>query len=145
MRIGSFVCTEGGGGYGCALRRLFLCLLLFSCIIPACAAPQRTVKLGPLDPAFLSDGVFRGKSRVGPVVAEVDVAVRNGVITRIDVIRHINMLGYEATPIIPRRIISAQSTEVDVVSGATGSSVALMQAVQHALEASLAGGEKALE
>ncbi|MFW9997526.1 MAG: FMN-binding protein [Candidatus Odinarchaeota archaeon] len=77
--------------------------------------------------------------------AEVEVTVRDGVVTRIDVIRHINMMGGEATPVIPRRIISAQSTKVDVVSGATGSSVALMQAVQNALDASVTGGEKAPE
>jgi len=108
----------------------------------ACAGPQRTVGLGPVDPNSLSDGVFRGKSRVGPVIAEVDVTVVNGVISRIDVIRHMNMLGGAATPIIPDRIVSAQSTEVDVVSGATGSSIAIMQAVQDALGASPAGGEK---
>ncbi|MBI4777095.1 MAG: FMN-binding protein [Deltaproteobacteria bacterium] len=132
-------------GHKRALRRLGLCLSLFCFILSACAGAQKTIRLGPVDPNSLSDGVFRGASRVGPVIAEVDVTVLNGAVIRIDVIRHVNMLGGAANPTIPHRIVSAQSTEVDVVSGATGSSIAIMQAVQDALDASLAGGKEAPE
>jgi uncharacterized protein with FMN-binding domain len=48
------------------------------------------------------------------------------------------MLGGPAEEVIPAKIIEKQSTNVDVVSGATMSSTAIMDAVQLAIE----GGSK---
>ena len=81
----------------------------------------------------VADGTYRGQSKVGPVRVTLDVTVQDRAIKDIDLIRHFNGLGKKAEAIIPR-VIEAQSLEVDTVSGATGSSKAILQALERALE-----------
>ncbi|MDR1586393.1 MAG: FMN-binding protein [Treponema sp.] len=80
----------------------------------------------------VADGTYRGNSKVGPVRVVLDVIVRDRAITSIQIIEHFNGRGEKAETIVPR-IIEAQSLEVDVVSGATGSSKAILKAVETAL------------
>jgi uncharacterized protein with FMN-binding domain len=84
------------------------------------------------DLSKISDGTYRGKSKVGPVRVILDVIVKDKAITDIVIVRHFNGLGKKAESIVPR-IIEAQNLEVDVVSGATGSSKAILQAAERAL------------
>ena len=65
----------------------------------------------------------------------VEVAVIDGEITDIEVTEHDETPDYfdDAVPEITDRIIDAQSTEVDIVSGATGTSEGIMSAVDEAL------------
>ena len=83
----------------------------------------------------VADGTYRGRSKVGPVRVTVDVTVRDKAIKDINLIQHFNGLGKKAEVIIPR-VIEAQSLEVDAISGATGSSKAILQAIERALEQS---------
>ena len=85
------------------------------------------------DLSKIEDGDYQGKSKVGPVRVTLDVAVRNGAIVSINLIQHFNGLGKKAEVIVPK-IIEAQSLDVDVISGATGSSKAILKAVENALE-----------
>ena len=89
---------------------------------------------GPVPKDRLVDGVYRGSARSGPVSAVVDVIVEDQEIARIEIIRHGHWRGGPAEEKIPGSIIVQQSTRVDVVSGATISSTALMNAVQDAVE-----------
>jgi uncharacterized protein with FMN-binding domain len=97
-------------------------------------ASTPTPKRGPYDSDIVADGVYEGSAIVWPVKAVVKVAIENRRIARIDILEHRTMLGGPAEEIIPARIIEKQSTNVDVVSGATMSSDAIMDAVQLAIE-----------
>ena len=66
--------------------------------------------------------------------AVVDVIVEDQGIAEIRIIRHRHWRGGPAEEAIPGSIIEQQSTGVDVVTGATVSSAAIMNAVQDAVE-----------
>lgn len=82
------------------------------------------------------DGTYTGVGNGFRPNLKVSVTVKGGKITNIE------MLSNEETPrffvaasqTIPQEIISAQTTNVDAVSGATRSSNGIMEAVQNALE-----------
>ena len=108
--------------------RLFLgCLLLLSCAV----AP---LPEGSLDPALLRDGIYEGSFRGGPNKAVVRVSIAEGKISSIEVVEHQAWRGRKAEAPVVSRIIAAQSTAVDAVSGATNSSRVIMNAVQNAVE-----------
>jgi uncharacterized protein with FMN-binding domain len=102
-------------------------------------ASTPTPKRGPFNSDFVTDGVYEGSATIWPVKAVVKVAVENRRIARIDILEHRTMLGGPAEEVIPAKIIEKQSTDVDVVSGATMSSDAIMDAVQLAIEGASKG------
>jgi uncharacterized protein with FMN-binding domain len=104
---------------------------LFVLGIAACVNLKDIVITTP-DLSNISDGTYRGNSKVGPVRVTLDVTVKDRSITAINLIKHFNGLGKKAEAIVPK-IIEAQSLAVDVVSGATGSSKAILKAVENAL------------
>ncbi|MFC2076942.1 FMN-binding protein [candidate division KSB1 bacterium] len=89
---------------------------------------------GPVDGARLADGIYEGSSKGGPVRAEVRVTIKNQRITDIELVKHDTWRGKKAEPVIPKRIIEKQSTDVETVTGATVSSRVIMNAVQGAVE-----------
>ena len=107
-------------------------LLLVIGLVSSCALA--TIEGGPVPGDRLADGVYRGSARSGPVAAVVDVTVEDRRVAEIAIVRHGHWRGGAAEEPIPRAIIEQQSTRVDAVTGATVSSVALMNAVQDALE-----------
>jgi uncharacterized protein with FMN-binding domain len=111
-----------------AITVMSLFLLVLGC------ASTPTPKLGPFNSDLVTDGVYEGSATIWPVKAVVKVAVENRRIARIDILEHRTMLGGPAEEVIPAKIIEKQSTNVDVVSGATMSSDAIMDAVQLAIE-----------
>ena len=90
------------------------------------------------------DGVFTGEATGYRSGLKVSVVIKDNTIVSIAVIEHneVNSHFY-ATPIqqIPQAIIDAQSTEVDAVSGATFTSIGIINAVNDALSQSLISGE----
>jgi uncharacterized protein with FMN-binding domain len=110
----------------------FLFAAALTLLLAACVNLDAIVITNP-DLSKVTDGTYQGKSKVGPVRVTLDVSVQNNVITSINIIQHFNGKGKKAETIVPR-IIEAQSLDVDVVSGATGSSKAILQAVERALE-----------
>ena len=92
--------------------------------------------------AFLPDmtekinGVYRGNYTLSgtPVKVVLDVVVQNALITKIQIIEHTGSpIGKKAEK-ITLNIIKEQSLEIDVISGATGSSKAILKAVENALQ-----------
>ena len=82
------------------------------------------------------DGVYRGSYDLSgtPVKVTLDVTVQNQNITAISIVRHFcSPIGKKAEK-ITGRIIEKQSLNVDAVSGATGSSVAILKAVENAVD-----------
>lgn len=85
----------------------------------------------------LEDGVYTGKVKEGLDNAEVTVTVEGGMITDVDII-NILAFGWREAPVreqLPPQVIAKQSvTDIDAVSGATGSTHAFKIATSMALE-----------
>ena len=82
------------------------------------------------------DGVYRGNYDLkgSPVKVTLDVTVQDEKITAIKIIKHFcSPIGKKAEKIIDQVIIK-QDLKVDAVSGATGSSKAILKAVENALQ-----------
>ena len=83
----------------------------------------------------LMDGVYEGSYRSLPNSAVVKVTIDEGRIVNVELVKHFaSWNGKKVTEVIPRRIVSEQSTRVDAVTGATNSSRVIMNAVQRAVE-----------
>lgn len=80
----------------------------------------------------VSDGIYIGEFKAGLVSAKVEVTVYNGIITDIELLEHQNGKGSPAEVIL-QDIVMKQSTEVNIVSGATYSSKVIRKAVENAL------------
>ena len=80
------------------------------------------------------DGTHSGEFKDFLVAVELTVTVAGERITEIEILRQESGPGYDAAGITDR-IITEQSPRVDVISGATGSSKAIMIAVTRALSA----------
>ena len=80
----------------------------------------------------VEDGSYIGEysGKLIKVIAEVKVV--DNKITEIIILKHENLLGKKAEKIVDQ-IISRQSLDVEVVSGATSSSKAILKAVEVAL------------
>ncbi|MBN1646516.1 MAG: FMN-binding protein [Spirochaetales bacterium] len=89
-----------------------------------------------LEKLNIPDGTYKGEANGFRPGLTVEVEVRDHVIVEIAVIEH-NEIGpqYYTRPLkyIPDAIIEEQQTDVDVVSGATATSYAIMAAVENAL------------
>lgn len=85
-----------------------------------------------IDFSEIPDGTYTGDYDVGFIYAEVEVIVKDGRVTRINLLKHENGRGSPAESII-NDIIDAQSLEVDAVSGATNSCTVIRKAIENAL------------
>jgi uncharacterized protein with FMN-binding domain len=106
-------------------------ILGIAALLAGCVNLSKIV-IGSPDFSVVPDNTYRGKSKVGPVRVTVDVTMEGGIIKSIDLVQHFNGRGKKAEVIIPR-VIEAQSLNIDVVSGATGSSKAILQAIERAV------------
>ena len=88
-----------------------------------------------VDLTKIPDGTYAGSCKVFPISVKVDVTINNYKITRIELVEHRNGQGTPAE-IIPDKVVKAQSLEVDIVTGATYSSKAILKAIENALNSS---------
>ena len=91
-----------------------------------------TTEISDIDLSTLKNGVYEGSFKVLPVSVKVEVTIDNKEITKIDIIDHSNGQGKPAE-IITDRVIEAQSLDVDIISGATYSSVVILKAIEDAI------------
>ena len=110
-----------------------IALGVFLILVVACST-GKTIIGGPISHANLKDGTYDGSAGNGPVKVKAMVTISDQKITDIELTEHRTWKGGAAEGIIPNRIIETQSTKVDVVSGATMSSVAIMNAVEDAVQ-----------
>ena len=110
-----------------------IALGVFLILVVACST-GKTIIGGPISHANLKDGTYYGSAENGPVRVKAKITISDQKISDIDLIEHRTWKGGAAEGTIPNRIIETQSTEVDAVSGATMSSVAIMNAVEDALQ-----------
>ncbi|NLW89928.1 MAG: FMN-binding protein [Clostridiaceae bacterium] len=94
------------------------------------------IPIHDVDLSKVSDGVYEGNYETFPVSVTVEVSVKNGEITEIRLIRHINGQGKEAESVIGE-VVENQTLQVDTVSGATYSSKVILLAVEDALKKGL--------
>jgi uncharacterized protein with FMN-binding domain len=81
----------------------------------------------------LNDGVYEGYYDYGRWQTSVLVTIQNGVIISIEVVKTVTFEREDITSSIIDEVIINQSLEVDVVAGATVTSLAYLKAIEDAL------------
>ncbi|KUO71031.1 MAG: hypothetical protein APF77_15145 [Clostridia bacterium BRH_c25] len=84
----------------------------------------------------INDGVYRGSFAYGSYTYEVEVNIKDHRIGKIDVISNRDTEHAKKAESVISRILEKQSLDVDVVSGATTTSKALLKAIENALNTS---------
>lgn len=92
----------------------------------------RETTINNVDLKKVKDGEYPGSFRNFVCAVKLKVSVKNHKITGINIIKQDSGPGYEASAIIDS-VIKAQSLKVDSVTGATGSSITLLKAIENAL------------
>ena len=115
------------------MYRSVILALFFLVILTGCSIKVKELG-GPVKSKQLTDGIYRGEYKKGPVSVALDVTIQNQKIADIQIIKHDCWKGKKAVPTIPEAIIKHQSTQVEAVSGATVSSQVIMNAVQMAID-----------
>jgi len=101
---------------------------------PVPAEPEEPEKPA-IDISKLKDGRYEGEAKGFLSTVRVAVTVSGGKITAVEVLSHGDTQGIADNAIskIPGAIVASQSIDVDVVSGATGTSKGIIEAVRAAL------------
>lgn len=92
----------------------------------------KAIEVEEVDLSQIKDGEYLGSFEIFPVKVSVKTTVLNGEITQIELLEHFNGKGTAAEAIL-YSILEKQSLQVDTVSGATVSSIAIKKAVENSL------------
>ena len=101
------------------------------------AAAERAAQRGP----YATDGIFSGSAQGFGGLVEVQVVVDNGYIASVEITdaSHEDDAWLEEASVLPGRIVEMQTTDIDVVSGATYTSSGILNATTEALRQSMDG------
>jgi uncharacterized protein with FMN-binding domain len=112
-------------------RNLAFMIIIFAL---SCSTMNYNLPKGPIHDLVLKDGTYIGEATWRPVFVRAEVTIKDNKIADIKILKHRHgpSKKFKATGIIPR-IIEAQSTQVDAISGATYSSKVISSAVQDAV------------
>ena len=105
-------------------------------LIIGCATSYKNITAEMPDLTLIADGMYRGYYDLSstPIKVTLDVRVQNQKVTGIEIVDHsCSPIGKKAEKIIDS-ITERQSLDVDVISGATASSKAILKAVENALQ-----------
>ena len=111
--------------------------VMFMALFGSCSSSYKNVKAALPDLSNRADGVYRGEYSLSgtPNKATVEVTVQGKSITAITIVHHFcSPIGRKAEKITDR-VIEQQSLNVDAISGATSSSMAILKAIENALQA----------
>ena len=118
--------------------RVFIVLILFILIlVVSCTAmmnkemekaKNELMLVEDPDLSKVEDGIYRGKVETMLVKAEVEVSVKNHKIISISIIKHENGKGKPAEAIVDA-IVKDNSTDVELIAGATMTSLVIRAAV----------------
>lgn len=106
--------------------------IIFSSISKNSEIKLENLYISDIDVQNVGDGVYNGKYSIFPVSVELDVTVKEGRITDINIIKHSNGKGSSAESILDDVILN-QSAHVDVITGATMSSKVILKAIDVAI------------
>lgn len=90
------------------------------------------MSISDVDLSNVKDGAYFGSYDAFPISVEVEVAVNNHQISKIDLIKHDNGQGGPAE-VLTEQVVESQSVEIDAISGATYSSKVILKAIENAL------------
>lgn len=115
------------------LNHLRLLLYLMTCVLVLSGCNQKVVQYSP--------GVYSNKAEGYYSILKVEVEVNQYQILDIKIISHEEpqILADIVFEKLPPKIIKANSTDVDTISGATYTSKALLEAVEKALQVAKEG------
>jgi len=112
------------------LRAAFAALAL--ALLSSCATPSIPLAVTPPLSA-LKDGRYEGSYDAKMVKATVAVLVKDGKIAEVAILSHDSSPIGKKGEAVAARVVAAQSLEVEAVAGATGSSRAILKAIENAL------------
>jgi len=117
-------------------RKLVVLFVFIGMVIIGCSTAYKSITAQMPDLTLLPDGTYHGIYDLSgtPVKVILDVTIQDHKITNINIVKHFcSSVGKKAESIIDR-VIEKQNLEVDVVSGATGSSMSILKAIENALQ-----------
>lgn len=94
----------------------------------------QTIEIQAISPNNLEDGDYEGTYDYGRWANNVKVTIRDSKIITIEVVKDVVYKKDEVQKELIKRVINAQSTSVDTVSGATVTSKAYLKAIENALK-----------
>jgi uncharacterized protein with FMN-binding domain len=115
------------------IRKKTIIGLLISVIIVFILLGCWKVAVGNPDLKKVKDGTYIGEYAAGPVAVKAQITVQNHRITEVKILEHRTGRGKPAEA-ITANIVTAQSLQVDAISGATLSSKVILKAVELGLE-----------
>ncbi|MDR2631548.1 MAG: FMN-binding protein [Spirochaetaceae bacterium] len=118
------------------LRRFLIMTVVLLLLGVSCAVNFAAIQAEMPELSRKADGTYRGEYALSgtPVKVTLDVRLQDAKVTGIELVKHVcSPIGKKAEK-ITERIIEQQSLQVDAVSGATGSSKAILKAVEAALK-----------
>ncbi|MFA5851534.1 MAG: FMN-binding protein [Spirochaetales bacterium] len=89
--------------------------------------------IAEVDLSAVADGEYPGSFSVFPIAVELKVKVKDHRIEAIELIKHTNGQGKPAEALLAK-VVQEQKINLDVISGATYSSKAILMAIANALE-----------
>lgn len=93
----------------------------------------RNVTINGLVMSNINDGVYQGIYKVGRWSNEVNVTVNDKKIVKIEIVKDVTFAKSEVRDELFSKVIEAQNTNVDIVSGATVTSRAYLKSIENAL------------
>lgn len=90
------------------------------------------MKIEDVDLTRISDGTYEGAFSVFPVSVEVQVTISNHAVSSVELVKHVSGQGGSAEVLVDQ-VVERQSTDLDVISGATYSSKVILKAIENAL------------
>ena len=117
-------------------KSFFVYSVLIAVLLVSCSSAYKTIQINSPSLTGKPDGVYRGECNLSgtPVKVILDVTVQNQTISAINIVKNTSSpVGKKALKIIDS-IIERQSLNVDVISGATASSKAILKAAENALQ-----------
>ena len=116
-------------------KSYFLYSVFTLVLLASCSSSYKTIQIDSPNLSGKPDGIYRGECDLSgtPVKVILDVTIENQTISQISIIKNSSSpIGKKALKIIDS-IIEQQSLNVDVISGATASSKAILKATENAL------------
>lgn len=103
-------------------------------------AAERATQRGP----YGADGVFTGSAQGFGGLVEMQATIQDGYITAVEILdaSHEDEAWLNMAVVLVDRIVQEQTTNLDVVSGATYSSAGILNGTAEALRASMEGGAR---
>ena len=95
--------------------------------------PGKNMIIKHIDFSQLKNGVYEGKYEGGRWSNQVSVVLKDGKITKINVVKNVAIEKPEVTKELINKVIQQQDNVVDAISGATVSSKAYLKAIEDAL------------